>query len=197
MAYRVTFRHGGESGLGPLGYLIITNLVLYVATSISPRLFIGLFGFHPASFLGQPWTIITALFIHAPFPSIWHILGNMLTLYFFGSYLISLVGERRFLLVYFIGGILGNVVFMWLGSPLSTAIGASGAVFAVAGSLAVMRPKSTVFILPIPVPVPLWVAVLGGFLVISPGVAWQAHLGGLVVGLIAGFLFRRRVGRFF
>ena len=194
MAYRVTFRHGGESGLGTLGYLIITNLVLYVATFISPRLFIGLFGFQPASFLGHPWTILTSLFIH---DGIWHILGNMLTLYFFGSYLISLVGERRFLVVYFLGGILGNVVFMWLGSPLSTAIGASGAVFAVAGALAVMRPKSTVFILPIPVPVPLWVAVLGGFLIISPGIAWQAHLGGLVVGLISGFLFRRQVGRFF
>ncbi len=192
MAYRVTFRNRQGFGLGPIGYLIITNVVLYIATSISPTLFISLFGFEPASFLKMPWTIVTNLFIHTPFPSYWHILGNMLTLYFFGSYLISMVGERKFLVVYFLGGVLGNIVFMLLGSPFSVAIGASGAIFAVAGALAVMRPKSTVIIFPIPIPVPMWVAVIGGFLIILPGVAWQAHLGGLATGLIAGYFFRRR-----
>lgn len=194
MAYRVTFRNNQGFSLGPLGYLIVTNIILYIAASISPRLFINLFGLQPASFLSQPWTIVTNLFIHAPFPSIWHILGNMFTLYFFGSYLISLVGERKFLVVYFLGGILGNVVFMLLGPSYATAIGASGAIFAVAGALTVMRPKSTVFIIPIPVPMPLWVAVIGGFVLLSfvPGVAWQAHFGGLATGLIAGYFFRRR-----
>ncbi len=199
MAYRVTFRNNQGFSLGPLGYLIVTNIILYIAASISPTLFINLFGLQPASLLSQPWTIVTNLFIHAPFPSIWHILGNMFTLYFFGSYLISLVGERKFLVVYFLGGILGNVVFMLLGPSYSTAIGASGAIFAVSGALTVMRPKLTVFIIPIPVPIPLWVAVIGGFLILSfvSGVAWQAHLGGLVLGLITGYFFKRRERRFF
>ncbi len=196
MAYRVTFRNNQGFSLGPLGYLIVTNIILYVAASISPTLFIHLFGFQPASFLKMPWTIVTALFIHAPFPSIWHILGNMFTLYFFGSYLVSLVGERKFLVVYFVGGILGNLVFLLLGSPLSTAIGASGAIFAVGGALAAMRPRLKVFIIPIPVPIPIWAAVIGGFLIILPGVAWQAHLGGLALGLIAGLIFRVRTRRF-
>jgi len=122
----------------------------------------------------------------------------MLTLYFFGSYLIRLVGERNFLLVYFLGGLLGNTLFLLMSYPFSTAIGASGAVFAVGGAMTVLRPKLTVFIFPIPVPIPLWVAVIGGFLILSffPGVAWQAHLGGLVLGLVVGYLFRRRP-RFF
>ena len=175
--------------LGPIGFLIITNIILYIATSISPRL-IGLFGFSPANSLTMPWTIVTNLFIHAPFPTMWHILGNMLTLYFFGSYLLRLVGEKRFFIVYFIGGIIGNIFFMLLASPASVAIGASGAIFAVAGALTVMRPKETVLVFPIPMPIPLWVAVIGGFLIISPGVAWQAHLGGLVFGLVAGYFFR-------
>jgi membrane associated rhomboid family serine protease len=53
-------------------------------------------------------------------------------------------------------------------------------------------------IFPIPVPVPLWAAVIGGFLVVSflPGVAWQAHLGGIIFGLIAGYVIKRR-GRYF
>jgi len=123
----------------------------------------------------------------------------MLTLYFFGGYLLGLVGERRFWIVYLVGGLVGNIFFMLLGSPFSIAIGASGAVFAVGGALAVMRPNLRVFIIPIPVPLPLWVAVIGGFLVLSffPFVAWQAHLGGLVFGLVMAYFFRRRQRRFF
>ena len=185
--------------LGPIGYLIITNLVLYIATSIQPDTFISVFGFQPISFLERPWTIVTNMFIHSPFPSLWHILANMLTLYFFGSYLLGLGGERRFWRVYLVGGLVGNIFFMLLGSPFSIAIGASGAVFAVGGALAVMRPNLRVFIIPIPVPLPLWVAVIGGFLVLSffPFVAWQAHLGGLVFGLVMAYFFRRRQRRFF
>ena len=184
--------------LGPIGFLIITNIILYIATSINPYL-IELFGLQPAAFLREPWTIVTNLFIHAPFPIIGHILANMLTLYFFGGYLIRLVGERNFFIVYFLGGIVGNIFYMLLGPPFSVAIGASGAIFAVAGALTVMRPKETVFIFPIPVPVPLWAAVIGGFLILSfvPLVAWQAHLGGLVSGLVIGYFFRGRQRRFF
>ncbi|MBA7614512.1 hypothetical protein ES703_21777 [subsurface metagenome] len=184
--------------MGPIGFLIVANLIMYLATSIRPQFFIDLFGLWPLYFLEQPWTIVTNMFIHSPFPSIGHILANMLTLYFFGSYLMRLVGERNFFIVYFLGGILGNIFYIVLANPFSVAIGASGAVFAVGGALTVLRPKLTVFIFPIPVPIPLWIAVIGGFIILSffPRVAWQAHLGGLVVGLIAGYLFRRRP-RFF
>jgi membrane associated rhomboid family serine protease len=126
----------------------------------------------------------------------------MITLYFFGSYLSRLIGNRNFIIVYFLGGLLGNVAYLLLVSnPYAVAIGASGAVFAVAGALTVLRPKLTVFIIPIPVPIPLWIAVLGGFALLSipvlSNIAWQAHLGGLILGLAAGFLFRRRSRRLF
>lgn len=179
--------------LGPIGYLIITNLILYIAVSINRDL-IDLFGLRPVMFLERPWTIVTSMFIHSPFPIIWHILANMMTLYFFGSSLTGLIGETNFFVVYFGGGILGNIFYILLGLPFSIAVGASGAVFAVAGALTVMRPRLTVFIFPIPVPIPLWVAVIGGFLILSfsPLVAWQAHLGGLVFGLVAGYFFQKR-----
>lgn len=194
MAYR---RYQGFR-LGPIGFLIVANIILFIATSISQQLFV-LLALIPAAFLERPWTILTSMFLHSPFPSFWHIIANMLTLYFFGSYLNRLIGEKRFLIVYFCGGILGNIFYILLAPPFSMAVGASGAVFALGGTLAVMRPNLRVIVFPIPVPLPLWIAVIGGFLIISffPQVAWQAHLGGLILGLIAGYFFRRRERRYF
>jgi membrane associated rhomboid family serine protease len=140
--------------------------------------------------------LVTNLFIHG---GIWHILVNMLTLYFFGSYLCQLIGVRNFLITYFGGGILGNILcILILPSPLPV-VGASGAIFALGGVLTAMRPRLRVFIFPIPAPLPLWTAVIGGFLILSffPGGAWQAHLGGLVFGLAAGYFFRKRERYFF
>ena len=179
----------------PVWVLIAVNLLFFMVTIVAPK-FIFLLGLQPATFLSRPWTIITSLFIHG---GLGHIIANMLTLYFFGTYLLRLIGESKFLVVYFCGGILGNILFILLAPPFSVGIGASGAVFALGGVLAIMRPKLRVFIFPIPVPLPLWAAVIGGFLIISflPGVAWQAHLGGLVLGLIAGYFLRRRERSFF
>ena len=183
--------------LNPIWVLIIVNFLLFIAVAIVPEL-IFLLGLRPETeiFLLQPWTLVTNLFIHA---GLFHIIANMMTLYFFGSYLSRLVGENKLLIVYFGGGILGNILFILLGPPFSVAVGASGAVFALGGVLAVMRPKLRVFVFPIPAPIPLWVAVIGGFFILSflPFIAWQAHLGGLVLGLVAGFFFRKRERYFF
>ena len=175
--------------------LIAINLLLFIATVINRDLIL-LLGLAPASFLARPWTIVTNLFVHG---GIWHILANMLTLYFFGSYLSRLIGTRNFLLVYFGGGILGNIFYLLLApSPFSVAIGASGAIFALAGVLVVLMPRLRVLLYFI-VPLPLWVVVLVFFVIWSflPGIAWQAHLGGLVLGLVVGYIFRRRERYFY
>ncbi len=181
--------------LTPIWALIALNFLLFIATAIAPEL-IFLLGLQPATFLHRPWTILTSLFIHS---GLWHIITNMLTFYFFGRYLSRLVGASKLLIAYFCGGIAGSVLFILLAPPYSIAIGASGAVFALGGALSVMRPKLRVFVFPVPVPIPLWSAVIGGFLIISlfPHIAWQAHLGGLVFGLIAGYFFRKREHLFF
>jgi len=175
--------------------LIAVNLLFFVATAIVPGL-IFIFGLQPATFLDSPWTIVTSMFIHG---GLWHLIFNMLTLYFFGTYLVRLVGGSKFLIVYFGGGILGSILFILLAPAFSIAVGASGAIFALGGVLAMMVPKLRVFIFPIPVPLPLWIAVIGGFIILSflPNIAWQAHLGGLVIGLVAGYFFRKRERRFF
>ena len=182
---------GGSGGFwqNPVYVIIIINFIIFIAALIDKVKIVGNLGLSPSLFTEKPWTIITNMFVHAEF---WHIFGNMITLFFFGRVIYQLVGSGRFLLVYFGGGILGNLLYIWLGAPLSIAIGASGAVYALAGALVVMMPKLPVRLYFL-IPVPLWAVVLIFFVLWSfiPGVAWQAHLGGMAVGLIAGLFFRK------
>jgi membrane associated rhomboid family serine protease len=193
----VRFRDPRSINLTPLWVLIAVNVLVFVATSISSGSILGVSqqianqaGINSATISSQPWTIVSAMFIH---DGIYHILFNMFTLYFFGMYVLALVGETRFFLVYFIGGIVGNALFMLL-APNTIAVGASGAIFALGGVLVVLVPRLKVMIFPIPVPVDLWISILLSFLVLIffTGVAWQAHLGGLLTGLAAGYIFRRQ-----
>ena len=191
----MSYRSYRSDNIAPVLAIIILCFLVYIATIVAGILghdLIPLLGLRTASLMERPWTIVTNLFVHG---GIWHLIFNMLTFYFFGSFLSRLVGTRAFLIIYFFGGILGNVFFMLLGSPFAIVIGASGAIFALGGALAVLTPRLRVYVFPIPAPVPLWAAVLGGFLIMSfvPGVAWQGHLGGLVFGLIAGLVLRRGV----
>ena len=190
-------RYRDHSGfrISPVLVLIVFNLLFFISTTISPEL-IYLLGLQKIGFTHRPWTIVTSMFVHGGFG---HILANMITLFFFGNFLTRLLGDVKFLIVYFVGGIAGGFLFMLLASPYSIAVGASGAIFALGGALAIMRPKLRVFVFPIPAPLPLWAAALGGFFILSffPGIAWQAHLGGIVCGLIFGYFFRKRERRLF
>ena len=186
MAYR-------GQGSSPIAawLLIAVNLVIYLVRAINPDIIFDL-GLLSEGFWDRYWTLVSHMFLHR---DIWHILANMVTLYFFGSYLNRLLGTVKFLIVYFAGGILGGLIFLLLPPPeLTIAIGASGAIFALGGVLAIMRPRLRVIVFPIPVPLPLWIAIIGIFAIFSflPNVAWQAHAGGLALGLVAGYIFRRR-----
>jgi membrane associated rhomboid family serine protease len=183
-------RRYSASNLNALWFLIAACVLVFIATLVIGEAIFFYFGLIPALLLDHPWTIITNLFVHG---GLWHLLFNMISLYFLGSFLLRLVGERSFLGVFFLGGIVGNIFYILLGPQNIPGVGASGAVFAIGGALMMIAPKLRVFIFPIPAPVPLWVAILiFFFLSFLPGIAWQAHLGGLLLGLIAGYYFRRR-----
>ena len=174
--------------------IIGANLFIFLAVNVRPEL-VGYIGLTPAEVWSQPWQLVTSTFTHV---GLYHFFANMFTLYFFGTAVIQLLGTRRFWLVYLVGGITGSLFFVALASVTGTqhvvAIGASGAVFALGGALAVLRPQMKVMTFPIPVSMPLWVAVLGGFALLSflTGIAWQAHLGGLLFGAAVGYFFRQR-----
>jgi membrane associated rhomboid family serine protease len=187
---------GSSSGFfqDPVLIIIAINLIVFIASFTKKVFLVTNLGLSPSLFTEKPWTILTNMFVHVEF---WHFFGNMLTLFFFGRVVYQLIGSKRFLLVYFVGGILGNLLYIWLGVPQSIAIGASGAIYAIAGALVVMMPNVRVAIWGV-IPMPLWAVVLLFFVLWSipnfiPGIAWQAHLGGMAAGLIAGFYFRRRM----
>lgn len=203
------FRFSAGFSLDALWVLIGLNLLIFLITIIWGRgiLYIDgvtnviykmhyYLGLIPAIFGERVWTLLTAMFVHADF---WHLLFNMFALFFFGRVLKQMVGQRSFLLVYFVGGIVGNILYLVLnldsGIPL---VGASGAIYAIAGTLVLMVPKMRVLFWGI-IPMPLWVFVVVFLIILSlPGIvdsniAWQAHFGGLAVGLIAGYFFRRRI----
>lgn len=181
--------------LSSVWFIIAVNIVLFIFTTLYDDL-IYQFGLQPASFTREPWTILTNLFIHADF---FHIFANMVTFYFFGTYVSMIVGERNFLITYFLGGLLANALVLLVAlTPLRDAntvtIGASGAVFALAGVLTVLRPNAKVALFFL-IPMPLWVGVIVAFVLLTflslfIGISWEGHLGGLVFGIIAGLIFR-------
>lgn len=171
------------------------NIVIFIAALINQNKIVDNLGLAPVLFTHKPWTIVTNMFVQVEF---WHLFGNMIALFFFGRIIYQMVGTGRILLLYFIGGIVGNIIYILFGPDYSVAIGASGAIYALAGALVVIVPRLPVRLYFV-IPIPLWVFVIIflGLLSVPPftsaTIAWQAHLGGLAVGLIAGYFFRKRI----
>ena len=136
----------------------------------------------------HPWTFITSIFAHG---SMGHLLSNMFALALFGSILERFIGTKKFLLVFFATGIFAGFIGMLYYNAL---LGASGAIFGILGTLAIMRPGMIVWVSYIPMPM-IVAAGVWAFLdymgIFAPGnVANISHLAGLGFGLIIGVVFR-------
>jgi membrane associated rhomboid family serine protease len=83
--------------------LIIINVIVFVATLINQEFMVSKFAlFYPASPFFRPWQIITHMFMHG---GIWHIVFNMYALFMFGSVIERTIGEKKFLILYFVCGL--------------------------------------------------------------------------------------------
>ncbi len=129
------------------------------------------------AFDGAWWQVITSGFTHV---DVMHIGLNMLTLWFLGPPLERILGRARFLAVYLLSLLAGSVGVLWFSGPSATTLGASGAIFGLLGALLVLtiRLKADTKTLLI------WLGINVVYTVIGPGVSWQAHLGGLLGGII-------------
>src|SRR3989338_128069 len=95
----------------------------------------------------QPWRFLTAIFLHG---GLGHLVYNLFALLLFGSILEQLIGGKRFLFVFFLTGILANLVSV---NFYSSSLGASGAIFGVLGALIFVRPMMVVWAFGLPMPI--------------------------------------------
>lgn len=174
-----------------VGRLIFLNVGMYFLSRVAPDI-VPTLALVPGLIAVRPWTPLTYMFLHGDF---WHLLFNMLGLYFFGPRLEMRLGSHRFAQLYFISGLTGALLS--LGTPGAMIIGASGAVFGVFLGYARYWPRTQVLIWGI-VPVEARILVIlmtvmslfGGRL--QPGVAHLAHLGGFLGGWLCLKWFEAR-----
>jgi len=135
------------------------------------------------------WQVVTYIFLHGGF---FHILFNMFGLYMFGSELEATWGTREFTKFFFICGI-GAALTSIVASPHSSVpiIGASGAIFGLLLAYGVLFPNRLIYLyMIIPIPAKWFVVIFGAITFLSAinatqsGVAYVAHLGGMLFGFI-------------
>ncbi len=167
--------------------LLISNAVVYLVTLVVGRgPIFDLFAFSPDRILQQPWGMLTYMFVHAGF---WHLLMNMLFIFFFGPPLEERWGSEMFLKFYLVCG-LGGVLLSFLFAE-ATIVGASAACYGIMLAFAMAWPNQPVYVWGV---WPVKVKWLVTFMVaisfasaIGPtrdGVAHLAHLGGVIVGFL-------------
>lgn len=186
MAYRESFGSFGYALTPRVKQLLIANAAVHLLLWVVPFLWPYL-AFAPREVLTRPWTFVTYMFVHA---DLWHLLFNMLGLFFFGPPLEARWGSGEFLKYYLICG-LGGAVLSLVFAPGAAIVGASGAVLGVMLAFALNWPDSPIYIWGIfPVKAKWLVAFIGFMSIMSAmggardGIAHLAHLGGLVAGLV-------------
>ena len=171
----------------------ITQLSALYSNELYYRLYAGL-ACWPDFILQRPWSLITYMFCHR---DLVHLAVNMLTFYGFGLYLEKRIGKVPFLLIYFASGIISAIGFSLFSS--NPVIGASGAVMGILAATAVINPDIKVllyFIIPLKIKyvVVLFAALdlILNFATPNDSIAHIAHLSGILVGIIAGYICMKR-----
>ena len=177
------------SGMGMIMVLIAINVVLFLAGNILPGLAEMLLLTPQGIRSGRIYQLVTAGFLHLEF---FHLFFNMWGLYLFGGLVAPHIGGRRFLWLYLIGAVSGNLLYLVLNwnSP-GGLLGASGAVFAVMVATALLEPNRQFFIIPLPIPMKtrtlvVCYTILEVLLLANnkDGIAHLAHLGGVIGGYL-------------
>jgi rhomboid protease GluP len=177
----------------PTYILLALNIAVYVYTSVAGGNFLEtswdmIVQYGQVNLLvlnGWWWQLFTSMFVHA---SITHLVGNMLFLFIFGLRSEEMFSLPEYLAVYFLGGLTGNLLslaFLPIDVP---SVGASGAIFAMFGACTIYARRS--------VGQSIISALIYAFflLILSSGtnVNDSAHIGGLLTGLLIGYVLAAR-----
>jgi len=206
----------GDASRRPLHFplatvlVIAANFFIFMFELAGGDAFINRWSMVPANIVaGQDWiTILTAMFMHAGWL---HILGNMLFLWVFGPAIEDVMGSGRYLFFYLLGGLAATAAQVLI-DPSSTIpnLGASGAIAAVMGAFLITYPRDRIrtvlllgwfiriTVIPAIVLVGFWfllqlISQVGALAATDQGgVAYMAHIGGFLFGLITVRLFEKR-----
>ena len=171
--------------------------------------------------IARPWTLLTVVLLHG---SLFHLLANMITFYFFGNILEKVIGSKDLLKFYIGTGLIASLAYVLFSNiysvlhgaafssgigTLTPAVGASGAVVAAVGAVAMLYPDAEVllyFVIPMKIQsavkafgalevINLSAKLMGTTLPLIGGLASSAHLAGLIIGIIIGKRMRSEVRR--
>ncbi|MGW4172990.1 rhomboid family intramembrane serine protease [Streptomyces chartreusis] len=129
---------------------------------------------------GQWYRMLTSMFLHGGYV---HILFNVLSLWWIGGPLEAALGRARYITLYFVSGLAGSALTYLVAAANQPSLGASGAIFGLFGATAVLMRRLQYDMRPI-------IALLVINLIFTFGwgnIAWQAHIGGLVAGVVIGY----------
>jgi len=153
------------------------------------------------------WTLLTHMFSHYLF---FHLFVNMLSLMFIGNFVEKLIGKKRFVPFYLIAGLFAGFLAVGLSALIGdsalfgtslemSAVGASGALFGVAGLMMMLIPDLPLYVMFIPIPIKAKYAIPGILIVFAIlsavsglPIGNTAHFGGLLVGMVYGFYLRKK-----
>ncbi len=159
------------------------------------------FSLTPYYIFSRPWTLVTHIFLHSgPI----HLFFNMLFLFFIGPELERRIGGKKFLVVFFLSGIIAAIGYsLWsvfILKQYSSAVGASGALFGIFACLAILAPDIVLYVYFVPMKIThalVFFALFDLLLISQSGdlVARSAHLSGVVAGLVIG-RYIKKTGRY-
>ncbi len=176
--------------------ILIINVAVFVAAWVIPRfdqILTEWFSVYPWKIYNvlQVWRLVTYQFLHS---GISHIFINMLVLYFFGPMLERQWGSKKFLIFYLICGAMGGILYQLLVIvhilPAVPLVGASGAIYGVLASVAIMYPRMKIYILGIfPIQMMYLVLILVVISLINIRTGYNAggeaaHLAGMAAGAV-------------
>lgn len=182
------------------------GLAFYLQVSWGLEESVAQLGFIPAAFfadpLGQSYRLLSSMFVHG---SLGHLLGNLWFLWVFGPALEGRMGSWRYLWLYLLSGVVAALAqALFTPDPSLPMVGASGAISGVTGGYLVLFPGAHVLTwlflffwvwLPATLYLGYWAAIqLINALLGLPGVAWWAHLGGFMAGMLLTRWLRPRRG---
>lgn len=178
------FRPGSRTPVVTYSLLAVT-IGVFVLQQLTGGAVTQLLLYWPPLTTIEPWRMLTAALVHSD-RSLFHILFNMYSLVVLGPLLEGLVGRARFLAVYVLSAFGGSLAVLYL-APNQAVVGASGAIFGMLGAVFVIHRRLGGQSRQLIVIIGLNLAV--GFVV--PGISWQAHVGGLLVGGLAALIMVR------